>query len=891
MKPTMLIISGWGPYKEKTEVDFSDFNGRGLFLITGPTGAGKTTIFDALSYALFGEVSGNMRNKDSVRSDFADADTKTYVSLAMTHEGRAYEIYRNPQYLRPKKRNKGGSGYTKENEKAVLKLPDGSAVEGNKEVTRKITDILRMNFEEFKQISMIAQGEFTKLLTAGAKEKTQIFRNIFGTHLYEKFAGILHQRANRLYVDIMTYRNKMDETIAALRIDTEEWRGIQEKEGFAYAQVKEYLESELNREREALKIAGEALERAEKEVVALEKKMVEAKNTNGLFRELEEARKQAEVLAAQEEGIDLIRRELQAARRADKLELFYAAHHNAREKTGEISQKLLKQREIILTLEEGLKAGEARYDSREALKQALGALEEYARGCLVFQEMEKEYRGKKKKLELLQQQYLQKEEEARSSRQAYEEADRSYKRAMVGIVAGQVVEGEPCPVCGSLEHPQIAELSGDVPGEELLKGLRESWEENTAQQMALHGKAAAARTEEEAAGVRLKLGEEENMGKKETISNISDTIGGMLAELLSMSDREFTGLTTKELSTKVRKAAVKLEEFCAKTQQMQSDAAARREQETALAKELERQQKEEARARQSYEEKRWDYLFESEEQFLTNRRKPAEIEKMEKKIAAHGQQTVSSADHIQRMKAAVKGKTRTETEEMAQRKKSAEDMKRECRKTYEGLQISCVKIRDGVQSLREKLLEVSALEQEYGIARDLDHLTMGNNGRRLVFEQFVLASYFDHVLRAANLRLYKMTGGRYEMSRIPEAGDGRSRDTFEIQVLDNYTGKYRPAKTLSGGEAFKASLSLALGMSDMIQSGSGGVRVETLFIDEGFGSLDAESLEQANEALTSLVERERFIGIISHVAELKERIDHQLIVEKSNIGSKIRIQI
>ena len=213
MKPITLTLCGWGPFRDKQTVDFTKVSEKGIFLITGQTGAGKTTIFDGITYALYGSMSGEIREKNSVRSDFADADTPTYAELTMMHNGLLYQIYRNPEYMRPKKRKNGGQAMTKEREKAVLTLPDGSVMEGSGEVTRKIQEILRLDYRQFKQISMIAQGEFARLLTASPGEKTRIFREIFDTALYDRFASVLRDEANTLYKEVMEYRHRMDEDV------------------------------------------------------------------------------------------------------------------------------------------------------------------------------------------------------------------------------------------------------------------------------------------------------------------------------------------------------------------------------------------------------------------------------------------------------------------------------------------------------------------------------------------------------------------------------------------------------------------------------------------------------------------------------------------------------
>ncbi len=261
MKPKKLILSGWGPYKGLTEVDFSKLEDRGLFLITGATGAGKTTIFDAITYALYGNMSGDMREKNSVRSDFAGEDTATFVEFVMQHGGKEYRIVRNPEYMRRKKKRGGKGAYTKEKEKAVLYLPDGKTVEGSNEVNRKMQEILILDYRQFKQISMIAQGEFARLLTASPVEKTKIFREIFSTSVYDRFTGILKKRAGDIYNRVMEYRNKMDEDIHMLCMGEakgeEEFARLMEAESYSCERILQGLEAVEKRYEEIWKEAGE----------------------------------------------------------------------------------------------------------------------------------------------------------------------------------------------------------------------------------------------------------------------------------------------------------------------------------------------------------------------------------------------------------------------------------------------------------------------------------------------------------------------------------------------------------------------------------------------------------------------------------------------------------
>lgn len=898
MKPTKLIISGWGPYKDSVEIDFTNFGGHGLFLITGPTGAGKTTIFDAISYALFGEVSGSIRSKDSVRSDFAGADTKTFVEFFMIHAGQAYRIYRNPQYNRPKKRKTGENAFTKENENAILYLPDEKVIEGNREVNVKVQEILRMDFEQFKQISMIAQGEFTRLLTASSKEKTQIFREIFNTHKYEQFAAVLHQKAGKLYTQIMTYRNKMEEAIESVRviIQTEEWEQLterkNEKQEYAYTGIRDYLAAELEQQKEILQASEKEVEKAEKALLDSEKELQKAKTQNALFTELENAKQQQVKLQQQSIEMNVIKEKLKAATSALKIEGAYIKKEEAQKRAAYVEKELCKLKEELELLEKQEKEYETQYENRAELKNSISMIQEYVRMYLVQQEKQKGLQKKEGELKEYQQIYRQAEQRAIKSKHKYEQAELDYRHAMVGIVASQLVEGEPCPVCGSVVHPCIAKIEENVPSEDNIKEFKKIYETEHTKLLEWHQKTAIRHGEVKTIKEELEHQKADLKSKKETFGQISDTMVMLLDKLFMCNKKKIMDVAEQDAKTfqitcmqalqTIEKNETRMQQSLAKKEEKQNSIVIRQQEMQELREQYQK-------FRQAFQEQLAFYAFQSEEQYLNSRKTNTEVDVMQKWIENYEQQVASNTDYVSRMTAAVKGKKIIDIEELLYQKNAVEGDKRKGQSRHEQLKIRFARIKTAFSSLDEKLKDSKNLESAYGIVKDLDNITVGNNPKRLVFEQYVLISYFEEVLHAANMRLQKMTAGRFLLSRADGVSDGRSKDNFEIQVLDNYTGKYRMARTLSGGESFKASLALALGMSDIIQASSGGIRVETLFIDEGFGSLDAESLDQACETLMSLVDKDRIIGIISHVTELKERIPKQLVIDKTNVGSSIRV--
>lgn len=881
MKPDKLVLSGWGPYKDRIEVDFTGLKERGLFLVTGPTGAGKTTLFDAITYALYGGMSGGVREKNSVRSDFAGADTPTFVELTMQHNGKTYHIERNPEYLRPKKKKGGKSAYTKEKEQARLYLPDGGVIEGVSEVNRKLQEILVLDYRQFKQISMIAQGEFSRFLTAPPSEKTRIFREIFSTSVYERFAAILRRKSGELYKQAMEYRHRMEEDIhllgAGLGVfaETEETEetvsgGEREQGGkpLDYEEILRWLEKRTEGYQKEFAAAQKDYARLEKEVTQRAERIAQAEETNAKLEKLAALKAQKEELGGRKKEIGEAEKELKRAREAEALKEPYLLGKHASALLKDMECRRRNNREEYRALADREKELRPYYKNRNKIRMGYEALSGYGQSRKGREEAECALKKKQEELKALQERYLEQEKNAGEKKRAYEAADAAYRRAMVGIVAAQVREGEPCPVCGSLKHPRVAAKDG-VPKEEGLRKLRQSYEKEQAKLMELHGKAAACRAEVSVCMQRKKEWEE----KEETCRRQRDGLA------------EETRRTVESMPEKAyEKLLVQYHGLLAQ-QKEKKDRMAKDAEETAV------QEKKKKELEKAFAARYRQAGFASLEKYEKALRHPGEMEGLERRILEFRERLQELEYLTAHLREETRGKRIKDT---AGQKAELEEKKKEKQDALKRLNECSHSLRQSgkiMESVKERGKKYRELQAEYGIVKDLDNMACGNNGKRLVFEQYVLAGYFEEILRAANLRLSKMTGGRYELSRVGEISDGRTKDNLEIQVLDYYTGKYRSVKTLSGGESFKASLALALGMSDVVQGYSGGIRVDTLFIDEGFGALDGESIEQACQTLLSLVEKDRLIGIISHVPELSEKIEKQIIVSKTKVGSGIRLVV
>ncbi len=781
MRPKYLTLCGWGPYKAIEKVDFEAFAEKGIFLITGATGAGKTTIFDAISYALYGALSGAERDKErsSVRSDFAEPATPTFVELLMEHGGREYRIRRNPEYLRPKKRG-GESAFTKEKENAVLYYPDGKVLEGVKEVNAALRELLVLDYQQFKKISMIAQGEFARLLVAPPKEKTQIFREIFDTGIYERFTQELGARSRASYGKIAVQKNKLEEDVRLLAVDfdrtawseeqKEEFRQLTEAENWNYEGIAACLE----------KMGGIAALNAE------ESKKGYAKADKRI------GKLSAEIAVVEEEN-QRIRQFIKTKEEREQLEA---------------AAPVWQEKQECYT--RAMNAGWVE-SSEEKLKQLTGQLErmvEEREKVLCRQIAETESR-----LNQGRENYLLQEKQYHIAEEAYESAERRRRLDAIGLAAEGLEEGKPCPVCGSVHHPNPAVLdSGERMTEAHLKELK-----NT----------------------------------------------------VAAENKKLSGLFEDTVAERARLEGLRERERLSKEQEKQLEA--------------ERQA-----AEQIFGDSLKQYGFVSREAYEKARMSRQQREMLQRELEVYGNKKAANEELYRHLEESIKSLETIDLSEKKEQLKAMLEEREAALKSQKRWEKSRDDTKKTLRLLKEKLSLIEEESKEYGFVKDLENLASGNNPARLVFEQYVLAGYFEEILRAANLRFRKMTGGRYEMSRVPQVGDGRVKDNLEIQVLDYYTGKYRSVRTLSGGESFKASLALALGMSDVIQAMNGGIRVDTLFVDEGFGALDEESLEQACDTLMGLVEKNRMIGIISHVPELRDRIGQQLVIEKTGSGSSIK---
>ena len=873
MKPIRLIICGWGPYRGKQEIDFTALDRRGLFLIAGPTGAGKTTIFDALTYALYGNMSGEMREKNSVRSDFADVDTPTYVELVMTHGGGEYKIYRNPEYLRPRKR---AEGFTKEKEKAVLTEPDGTILQGSSEVTRRIQELLRLDYRQFKQLSMIAQGEFARLLSAPPTEKTRIFREIFGTDLYEKMAVTLKGKASAAYRQVMECRHKMDEDIDLITRDCafeqeqdRKWQELISTGSYYYEGIIDFLKAEAADSRKSWESSLKAHAKKEEEVQLCAGRLAKAQRVQSLFEKLEKETEKRSRLKEQEGEMEEAERKLRVQEAAAGLQADEQRVKTAEEYTDRLEKLIAEAKKEIAELSGQKSREESFYQKRDEIKAAyeiennrrnvIGQLRKLQAACTDTEE----------ELCKLQEAYLSAEQEEEKKKIVFEQAQKTYRHCIAGILGEELSEGIPCPVCGSVHHPNPAGRDQAVPDEKQVRNLKSIYEEKQKIRIELHGKTAACAAKREE--IRKQI--EELAYETDRLDNMQSKITASARSYAAENPEE---QFSEQLAGYEKRLAV-LSEKEKKLKEQEEELAGKRESCQELLK--------------AFTDQRRKAGFKREEDYKKALVSEQERRMLRERIQEYRQNCRANEELVRHLEEETANTQREDGSMLEGLLKELNEQKGRLFEEQMKLGNRVRSVEMGLQSLKEKRELLVQWMADYSLLKDLDDAANGNNKKRLVFEQYVLASYFEHILSAANIRLRMMSGGRYELRRVSQVSDGRSKDNLEIEVLDYYTGKYRSVKTLSGGESFKASLALALGMSDVVQATSGGIRVEALFIDEGFGSLDGESVEQACLTLQSLVEKDRLIGIISHVPELAEKIESQVLIHKTSTGSSIEVMV
>lgn len=1053
MKIQKLIMCGFGPYANRQELDFDkDLEGKNIFVITGNTGAGKTTIFDAINFALFGEASGSDRTGKSLRSDYADADTQTEVELWFSILDKYYYVKRSPQYLKPKQR---GEGFTESQPKAELKqLPDGNLITGAETVKKEVTAILGINSEQFRQLVMIPQGEFKRLLISDSDKKEDIFRKIFGTKIFDKVQQILSNNANGLRAEILKIQSFRNEYIKKFDcVEDEELFRIIQSDNPEINSVLSGFEKNIERDTFYQETITKQKDKLEHDLEQLNHEFNMGTENNKKVEEFEEKQKQFAEIKKQETEFNEKERVLLLADRANEIKIgedkYLEVVQNVQNVKNEVeeSQKKWKEYEIqFATAKKELEEEDAKEEYKVALIKQIQGLESLKGRAIEYEKQGLQKEKSKKKITILEGEKISVEEKLKETsalieelnqelikinqnkiekgnleledakknnivsqfkalnvdidqfevfqkdhekesdnykkiekqfqeaKQNFEQKEIILKQNQAGILAIGLEEGMPCPVCGSSHHPSLARISSSEISQDMVEESKEGYElqrnkfneslnrtRNIFDNMKLLFEKSILTKAKELFGEEmdqvffqmnqkipncnidiLKTKVQHSLNqfekeRKEIRTNIKLLEKSINLESQILDQKEKAEIQKVELETKCNANASELateKEVLSVTKSRIQDIL--KEFNGSIQTEKEINQMEESikdkhtslvKAQKIAAEKvkviqsQIDMESSKHETQKKNLNK-LELEQEEKfklfqnKIIELGfnsemsyREALLSTDTLQSLK--------IETEQYRAHYKRIETLYENARQAAEGLKtVELSQIIENMNVLkdeREKITKehnviysrlnlnrgifndvykstqkIEKQEKEYRLIGHLAKFVNGDNERKMSFERYVLASYFEDIITAANLRFTKMTSNRYELYRKESIGDKRKGQGLDLEVFDNYTGKKRDVKTLSGGESFKASLALALGLADIVQSNTGGIQLDTMFIDEGFGTLDSESLENAIDCLIDLQNDGRIVGIISHVQELKERIETRLEVTLSDRGSKAR---
>ncbi len=919
MRPLNLKMSAFGPYAGEVELPMSELGSSGLYLITGDTGAGKTTIFDAICYALFGEASGENRTSGMFRSKYADPATPTYVELTFTHEGKEYLIRRNPDYMRPAKR---GDGETLEKASGELHYPDGRIVTKTTDVTSAVEELLGVNKDQFSQISMLAQGDFLKLLLAGTDERIKIFRELFKTSYFLKLQDRLDQKYRETYGEVQDGKKAISQYISGIQCDKDDVLSLEVEKAKAgqmpVADVAELLDKLIGKDKDAdrdnmdaLGKIGEELEQVNNRLgaaMALEKAKLEMEKAKEKLSNCEpEARELAKVFEQAKEGLKgksefekagaAIGAELQNYDEADALSKDITISGNNLEKGKQELQKLLESLEV--RNEELQKLTE----EQEVLKNVEVELEKTSNEFEKSKESYKTMHELIKDLEL----YFRDEEEVKTAQQSYkrtsdkfmeinhdyEVMEQNYMDGQAGILAERLKEGEKCPVCGSTHHPEPARRSDNVPSEQELERAKKQ-----------RDKARAARDEESnyVSGLAKALETKaEELRKKtdaqldtEDLNEALEAAGrkaeSIRAEGKVIQDR-YTDLTAKakrkqQLEKDIQYAEQSIKETSRETEELNKNSAALQSALNEKTKRLETLKGQLRFADRSAAVSEMDSL-------------KGKAQKLQEAYDNADKALKASNEKIASLKATIESHNKTIANSKVTDVKADEQRHQELtllqKETIDLSQVYVSRITANERISKHLEKESSKLAETETRLSWLKALSDTASGKltgkdKITLETYIQTTYFDRIIRRANIRLMTMSGGQYELNRMEEASNTRSKSGLELEVIDHANGSRRSVKSLSGGESFMASLSLALGLSEEVQSSAGGIQIDTMFVDEGFGSLDPDSLEQAYKALCGLSDGNRLVGIISHVADLKDRIDSQIVVTKDRAtGSSVKL--
>lgn len=912
MTPKKLTMTAFGPYLEETVIDFERFSRNGLFLITGDTGAGKTTIFDAIAFALYGEPSGEFRNVSMLHSKGVPLTTPTQVTFDFCYAGKNYRVERTLRYTKPRKADTAPALKAE----AALFLPDGTVLDRPSEVNASMETILGLSHTQFRQISMIAQGDFLKLLHATTPMRIQIFRQLFGTEPYQKLQERLRSASSKAEREWEDCRRGILQEIERLSLPEEDPDAALLKAIQNQAEPLDLMVPLLDRVLQKETSRCEQMEKDSQDLQAkidhfnTQKGVLEARDRN--LSQMEQHQKDLSALEPQMKAL-LEKQEQCRARlpdgesareqavsikqslpRYDQLENRRAELTASNSKLERLTEFIPQNRELLeqhtlsieqdklrmAQMEEQLQQEPELLLSQQKLLQEENTLQALSRSYREYQEAEKNCR-------VAQAEYLKRQQEAKQAAEDYRILNDQFLAAQAGILAKELEEGIPCPVCGSLHHPSPASLSDVAPSESRLKEAQKHRDES--ERIQADASAAAGRSQ----GILNQRAdhlsaESTALFGEFSLEHLPEQIAARQSSLLTSKNNITDSLTKLKglrsqldaLQSSLPEREEKKETMLEKLHQQEIDRSSLETTVTALRQEI-------SELEHSLPYPNREKAVQAMDRFFSNASDIENaLEQAEEALHATESRQKELIGKVQALQNSLGKSPDLSLESVAAELNELTGNKTVLAEQYQENKI-IISLWDQVRkSLLRRNEQYQKLAARLAQLRNLSDTANGtlSGKEKIMLETYIQMTYFDRILQRANTRFMVMSDGQYELKRKETAESLRTNSGLDLNVIDHYNGGERDVRTLSGGESFQASLSLALGLSEEIQSSAGGIQLDSMFIDEGFGTLDDDALQKAMDALVRLADGNRMVGIISHVSELRDRIDQQIIVRKDRAG-------
>ena len=864
MRPIELTMTAFGPYAGTERVDFTLFGKSCLFLVTGDTGAGKTSIFDAISFALYGEASGRTRETKGFHSDFAPRSQESSVTLKFEHEGKVYTIWRTPGYMVPKR---DGSGERLHPARAEMECDDGRSWGSVTDVGRAVPEIIGLSAEQYAQVVMIAQGEFQRILLAKSEERRALLSKLFGTEIYQEIEKKLKALNSESMASVTAARQDYAASCRGVQGASEEMLTLMQSPERA-DEVIELLRAQIADETERHEALAGEVASLRSQNAALQGRLAQARQQNAGIAQLASAQLRREELRRRSGEMKLLAAELDAAERAEQLRGLQAMClreekelHQAKERAAQCAAELEKSAAVHKEASAVLVDAEAKIARREELALRMEQLRQILPRFREAKEAVAEAKqARKRAAEAIALQ--------RAAEEEYMRLQEMYLMDQAGVLADQLREGLPCPVCGSVHHPAPAGHIDAAPDKAQVDAASKRRDQ-------------AGRSAEQCANKSSKALERAK-GLLENIGCSSGELDGREAALRAEGEA-------------CRTEAMQIKAFC--------DAAAERARRAEAAFSGAKAHAEAAQAnlkkcvsvlesaREAWQNGLGDAGFAGEDAYALALRSDAQRRKLRSEMDSWKAETQALEGQVKGLEEMWGGREEIDVQALSDEDARQVGLIRERDQLEHVLLTRCEQNRAALKALVKCERTLRAAQENFGNVNVLYQTATGQLGgvNKLPFENYILQYYFLRVIAAANRRLERMSDGRYVLrSKVESVGNAKSG--LGLRVLDLNTNREREVSSLSGGEAFVASLSLALGFADVVQAESGSVRVDAIFIDEGFGSLDEDTLRRALTTLENLTGGDRLVGVISHVAELRSYIEPRIYVEKTMRGSRISVQ-